>query len=86
MKTCLGKPHSIILRNDRDLEFKELVQKIRRSMHCCTAEAFHLAGVATENGSVIVRTGSLEQCELVEEQLGGASLEVSIIPELNSED
>ena len=80
VRTCLGKPHNVVLFNDEDHTKIEVAKQIRHALHCCSAEAFHIMLTAHDHGRAVVWTGGLERCELIASVLEEIRLGVKIEP------
>jgi len=67
----LGRPYSVILFNDSVHSFDQVIAQIIKAIKCNAAHASSLAMQAHSKGQVVVFTGNLERCELVDSILAG---------------
>jgi len=72
ISTIFGKPHNVILFNDEDHSFEEVVMQVIKAVKCTPEKAYEYTTQAHKNGEAVVFSGSLERCEHVELLLSAA--------------
>jgi len=78
--TLFGSPHNVILFNDENHSFQEVVLQVIKAIKCTLEKAYKLTLEAHEKGEAVVFSGSKERCEHVDSILAGppASLRTDI--------
>jgi ATP-dependent Clp protease adapter protein ClpS len=69
--TLFGKPHNVILFNDEEHSFDEVVRQVIKAVKCTPEKAFEYVVQAHKNGESVVFTGSKERCEHIDTILSG---------------
>jgi ATP-dependent Clp protease adaptor protein ClpS len=74
--TIFGKPHNVILFNDEEHSFDEVVAQVMKAVKCTPEKAFEYTVQAHKNGEAVVFTGSKERCEHVDTLLSSPPLKL----------
>jgi hypothetical protein len=67
----LGSPYNVILFNDNDHSFDEVVAQVMNSVKCGAAKAQQITMEAHTTGQSIAFSGNRERCEHVDSLLAG---------------
>ena len=74
----LGKPYKVILFNDEDHGYDEVVRQVDKASNCGPSRAAAITQEAHVTGRAVVYTGHLERCEHVESVLNEIRLGTKI--------
>lgn len=69
-----GKPHNVILFNDTEHSFEEVIRQVIKAVKCTPEQAYQYTMEAHEKGEAVVFTGSKERCEHIDSILAGPPL------------
>ena len=72
LSTFLGKPHNVILFNDDEHSFDQVIRQLIKALRCSAEEASAFAQEAHTKSEAVVLSGNLERCEHVDRILSGA--------------
>ena len=77
-ETGLGQPWIVILFNDDDHAFDDVVVQVQKATGCSQAEAYHITYAAHTHGQAVAYVGLKPACERVASILREIALRVEI--------
>jgi len=72
--TLFGAPYNVILFNDEEHSFEEVIVQVIKAVKCSPEQAYKYTLEAHKNGETVVFSGSKERCEHIDSILSGPPL------------